>query len=65
MSVHPASIWIDNHMQSVPRDLWFAADANRLVAESQTYDDLVTFLIRSRIPLPTLAIAYFPSGALQ
>jgi hypothetical protein len=52
-------------MQSVPRDLWFAADANRLVAESQTYDDLVTFLIRSRIPLPTLAIAYFPSGALQ
>lgn len=65
MSVHAGSIWIDNHPQSIPLDLWIAVDATRLVAENPRYDGLIAFLVRSQIPIASLTIAYFPSGALQ
>ncbi|WP_306393608.1 hypothetical protein [Telluria beijingensis] len=65
MSVHAGSIWIDNHLQNVPRDLWVAVDAQRLVGESQRYDDLVAYLVRQQIPLSSITIAYLPTGILQ
>lgn len=65
MAVHAGSIWIDNHLQNIPRDLWVAVDAQHLVAESQRYEDLINFLLRQRIPLNSVTIAYLPLGILQ
>ncbi len=65
MSVHPGSIWIDNHFQNVPIGLWVAANANRQVAEDYDYDKLIAFLQSQNIPLQTLTIAYIPAGTYQ
>lgn len=65
MSRHAGSIWIDNHFGNIPRDLWIAADATRMVAEDIRYDRLIAFLIAQNIPLRDLTIGFFPSGAIQ
>lgn len=66
MSVHPGSIWIDQHPAAeLPRDAWFAANGNGVVAASETYDGLLEWLIARDIRLDSVAIAYFTSGVFQ
>lgn len=56
--LHPGQVWIEANMSRLPRGQWVAADADGLVATSDSHDGLTALLQKRGVAPDTVATAF-------
>lgn len=60
MAVHPGSIWLDDHWDSLPKGYWVAAGPDGIVAQDLDLPNVYRNLNSKNVPLDDVTIAYIP-----
>ena len=61
----PGGNWLDQHWAELPNNTWVAATDNEIVAQNESFDQLIVRLVDLRIPVANVSFAFATVGLWQ
>ena len=61
----PGGSWLDQHWTELPNNTWVAATDNEIVAQNESFDQLIVLLADMRIPVADVSFAFATVGLWQ